>query len=325
MDTRTRDKNFDDAIDAIVNALPGATPTRTRGRPSGAGGQASQTLTIRADDGFSLAASLYLPIAQPRARLLMAPAMGVKRGFYSRFLSYLAERGIASLVIDYRGIGESIAHEQLSLSLSDWGERDLAAATSTLCTLVPSGEAKIPTLFVGHSVGGQLFGLMRDAPFDRALFIGSQAGYWGHWSGVSRLGMLALWFGAVPLFTSTLGYLPMKALGQGENIPSGVAREWARWGRNPRYVGLRAAAIERAGYSCWRGALRSIAVEDDAYAPTKAVQELVKLYSASSAEVVSVSPKDLSTRRLGHFGLFRSKFRHSFWNDAAAWLLDRAD
>lgn len=321
MDTRTRDKNFDEAIDAIVNALPGASPARTRGRPSA---EASRTLTILAEDGFPLAASLYLPVGTPRARLLMAPAMGVKRAFYGRFLAYLAERGIASLVIDYRGIGESSATEQLSLSLSDWGEQDLAAATNTLCALVPSGESKIPTLFAGHSVGGQLFGLMRDAPFDRALFIGSQAGYWGHWSGVSRLGMLALWFGAVPLFTSTLGYLPMKALGQGENIPSGVAREWARWGRDPQYVGVRAAEIDRAGYSHWKGTLRSIAVEDDAYAPTKAVRELVKLYGASEGEVVTVSPKELGTRRLGHFGLFRSKFRDSFWDEAASWLLDRA-
>lgn len=323
MDTSTRDKNFDQAIDAIVNALPGSARGR-RGATQAADLPAPRSFTIHADDGFPLAASFYAAKGTPRARLLMAPAMGVKRSFYGRFLAYLAERGIASLVIDYRGIGESSAAPRDALSLSDWGERDLAAATQQLGQLAPSGEAKLPTLFVGHSVGGQLFGLLRDAPFDRALFIGSQAGYWGHWQGVSRLGMLALWFGAVPLFTSTLGYLPMKALGQGENIPSGVAREWARWGRNPRYVGLRAAEIERPGYSHWRGRLRSVAVEDDAYAPAKAVHELVKLYGAAQGEVVSISPQQLGARRLGHFGLFRSRHRDSFWNDAASWLLDCA-
>ena len=32
------------------------------------------------------------------------------------------------------------------------------------------------------------------------------------------------------------GYLPMRAFRQGEDVPAGVAREWAEWGRHPRYV-----------------------------------------------------------------------------------------
>jgi predicted alpha/beta hydrolase len=132
--------------------------------------------------------------------------------------------------------------------------------------------------------------------------------------------MAALWFGAVPLLSSTLGYLPMRALGQGEDIPGGVAREWASWGRDPRYVGVRAEASPDAGFSTWRGRLRAIAIGDDPLAPEKAVRALVDLYQGADGEVVRLEPSAIGSKRVGHFGWFKGRSRAE-WAAARAWLL----
>ena len=77
-----------------------------------------------------------------------------------------------------------------------------------------------PLLWVGHSVGGQLLGLLPEAPVRAAVFLGSQSGWPGHWSGLSRAVMAALWWGVIPASTAVAGYLPMRALGQGEDVPA---------------------------------------------------------------------------------------------------------
>lgn len=306
------------AADAIERGFfptltPAPTPTRT--------------FEIVTDDGVRLAVDAFLPTGPAVAKLLLAPAMGVRRRFYARFLADLADHGMAAIVLDYRGIGDS-RHASIRderASLSDWGERDLAAATRALVELPVEVEregagAELPLLFLGHSVGGQIFGLMRKVPYAAAYMVGSQAGYWKHWEGAARLAMAALWFGAIPILSSTVGYLPMRVVGQGEDIPDGVAREWAAWGRDPSYVGVRAAQIDGSGYATWGGLLRAVSIEDDGYAPERAVRALCDLYRRADGDVVRVLPADLGVRHVGHFGWFQPRHRETLWSDARQWL-----
>lgn len=89
---------------------------------------------------------------------------------------------------------------------------------------------------VGHSVGGQLVGLLPDASRISALVtIGAQSGDWRLWPLPTRLAMAVLWYGLVPGVTHAVGYLP-GSLGIGEDLPAGVALEWARWCRTPGYL-----------------------------------------------------------------------------------------
>lgn len=286
----------------------------------------SRSFEVVTDDGRLVAIDAFLPEAPAVAKLLLAPAMGVKKRFYARFLADLAEHGVASVVLDYRGIGASrhASIKEERASLSDWGERDLVAATRALVGLpIETAQDEVPLLFFGHSVGGQLFGLMKDAPFDAAYFVASQAGYWRHWEGAGRLAMAALWFGAIPLFSSTVGYLPMRAFGQGEDIPDGVAREWATWGRDPSYVGVRASQIEGSGYSRWSGPLRAVSIEDDGYAPERAVHALVDLYKGAQGDVARVLPRQSGARHIGHFGWFSPRHRSTLWASARDWLFEK--
>src|SRR6185503_6816847 len=94
---------------------------------------APASISIEAADGFRLAADLFAP-NDARAAVLIAPAMGVAREFYRPFAGFLAENGLASLVLDYRGIGGSAPKSLrgFKASLHEWAELDLEAALETI-------------------------------------------------------------------------------------------------------------------------------------------------------------------------------------------------
>jgi predicted alpha/beta hydrolase len=291
----------------------------------------SRSFLIGTRDGVRIQADVFLPTAHPPiAKLLIAPAMGVKRQFYAAFAAEMATHGIASMTFDYRGVGGSLEEpiHECEAHLAQWGEQDMAAATRELEALTTEdGDpryAKLPLLFVGHSVGGQLLGLMPENPYRSALFVGSQSGSWRHWDGPSRAVMAALWYVGVPVLTGALGYLPMKAMGQGENIPRGVAREWARWGRDRAYIGVRIAESPNASFNHWSGNVRALAIADDAYAPLRAVTTLTELYRKASSEVMTIHPRDVGVKAIGHFGWFKKHHQATLWADARRWLLASA-
>lgn len=276
-------------------------------------------LVLSAPDGVAVAADLVVPERPPRAAVLIAPAMGVQRRYYRAFAQHLAARHeLAALTIDYRGIGGSrLAHGRgAQVALTDWGELDLAAG----CDELARRFGGLPVRYVGHSVGGQLMGFVPDAPFDRALFVGSQSGYWKHWDGPRRAGMALLWHAGIPAAVATLGFLPGAMLGGGEDVPGGVARQWARWGRDPGYLAVSARERDGAWFGLWRGQLRAYAIADDGYAPERAVRALVDVYRGAEREVRVVAPREVGATQIGHFGFFRKRFEETLWEDAARYL-----
>lgn len=284
---------------------PGSVPTRA--------------LSLTAPDGRAIAADLVAP-DDPRAAVLIAPAMGVPRGYYARFARFLGSRGLAALTLDYRGVGGSRegSVRDVRASLLDWAELDLVAGTEALT----KRYGTLPMRFVGHSVGGQLMGFVPDVPFDAAVMVASQSGYWRHWDGAARAGMAVLWHAAIPAFVGTLGYLPGIALGGGEDLPAGVAKQWARWGRHPEYLGVSAREKGGAWFARWNGRLRAYAIADDAYAPERSVRALVAMYPAADREVRVVAPRDVGASKIGHFGFFRPALERTLWPEVASFLAE---
>src|SRR4051812_30603864 len=214
-----------------------------------------ERIEFAAPDGFTLSGDLYLPKQGPATAVLIGSAMGVKQGFYGPLARAIAARGAAALTFDYRGIGRSRRPGSLrgfAARMRDWGELDLAAALS----LLRSRFRRV--LFIGHSAGGQLFALGSDKP-ERALLVASQSGFYGNWDGAGSALMWLFWNAFIPASTAVMGYLPMRVFGQGADVPLGVAREWARWGRHPRYIGSWAGdrmarytgAVRRCGSWRW--------------------------------------------------------------------------
>ncbi len=127
----------------------------------------SDEITLPATDGYPLAATLYLPRGAKRHAVLINSATAVPRKLYRGFAGYLAQRGCAVLTYDYRGTSESrpqarTGNKPKSLggfkaSMSDWAALDITAAVSWMRERYKA----LPFAYVGHSFGGQAFGLHR--------------------------------------------------------------------------------------------------------------------------------------------------------------------
>ena len=282
-----------------------------------------RTIRFRAGDGYELVGDGYVPHGRPEGLVLVASALGVPRRYYTHFCRYLAEGGLQALAFDYRGVGDSRPADLRGHPgrLQDWADLDLPAAAAELRRQAPDA----PLLWLGHSVGGQLFGLVRGLDVRATLFVASHSVYWrGFPTLPGRLGVGALYHGVIPLLTRTFGRLPMSTFGHGEDIPVGVAKQWAAWGRDPHYVlgfARRERGVEHFDYD---GPMRFYAVEDDRYAPPRTVEALYDFYPRARKELRLVRASELGVRKVGHFGPFRQTHRETLWPEVRAWLLARA-
>lgn len=275
--------------------------------------QADAELRIRARDGYGLAAT-FLP-GPGSDCVVIAGATGVKRQFYAAFARQLVEAGFSVLTFDYRGIGGSAPPtlRGFEARMQDWGTHDLDSALAWVVDTVRPRRL----LFVGHSVGGQLLGLADHADLvDAAVCIGSQSGYWGHWPWQTRAGIGLLWFALIPGLSPLLGKFPSSKLGLGQDLPRGVAQQWAQWGRDPAYL-LRGDSKRREQYAQLRMPMLFISLDGDFYAPHAAVDSLAQMYAGARCERRRLA-KGPTT---GHFTVFRPGDR-GVWGDVAGWLTE---
>jgi predicted alpha/beta hydrolase len=279
-----------------------------------------EDIRVPSSDGYSLAGTLYEPASPAARHVLIAAATGVRRRFYDRFARFLCARGFGVVSFDYRGIGDSRPGSLVGFqaSMRDWGEKDLAAAIDW--TVARSGKL----LAVGHSAGGQLFGLAANNCKVRALVaVAAQSGYWGFWPSPRKYLMAALWYAFVPGLTRACGYFPSRLLRLGEDLPAGVAREWASWCRNRAYMVDAQRRPDLQFFEAFQSPIRYYSFEDDRYAPQAAVDYLAGCYANAPKEARHVCPADIGALAIGHFGFFREKCKRRLWTETAEWFESR--
>lgn len=272
-----------------------------------------------ARDGYRLAGTLYRPKAPNRRAVLFQAASGVKQEYYGKFAEYLAGRGFAALVFDYRGIGRSAPPtlRGFQARMRDWAEKDIGGALDYLARATHGARL----IGIGHSFGGQVFGIVPgNERYVAAMTIGSQSGYWKHWRGAGRGGMWLVTHVVLPGLSRLHGYFPARRFGQGEDMPSGVAREWASWCRHSGYI-VEALGAQEA-YAKFTAPIRVYAIADDSYAPPAAVEAFLGFYPNAPRHRVDVDPAQHGGP-IGHFGFFRERFMDTLWKDAAEWLEGR--
>lgn len=277
----------------------------------------TEPVEIESRDGYRLGATLFRPSGPAARAVAIHAATGVRQDYYAKFAAFLAERGFAVLIYDYRGIGRSRPPRLhgFRARMRDWALLDAPAAFDFLERAAP--DARL--MAVGHSFGGQALGLLPDpARIHAALVVGSQSGYWRNWPALGQGWMWLATHVVLPTTSRLLGYFPSSLLGFGEDLPAGVAIEWASWCRNPQYVVGALGAHE--GYAKFTAPLRAYAVADDRLAPARAVEALLSLYPGARSEIRHVAPADVGAARIGHFGFFRERFRGTLWREAADWL-----
>lgn len=274
-------------------------------------------------DGYRLAATRFEPAVPVDGAPLVVvnAATGVKRTFYRRFATYLAEGGLRVVTYDYRGIGGSRRGplRGFEARMADWCRLDFTGVLRGIAAAEP--EARIAV--VGHSLGGQAIGLTPEARRICAVWaVGAQIGWFGHWPLGRQLFLIPFWYLFLPPLTRLLGYFPSSKVGLGEDLPAGVALEWARWCRNRRFWIEADGTPLESHFADFRGRLHALSFADDGIAPAAAVAALVARFPAGIEAVHrDVAPAEVGLRRIGHFGFFQEPCREPLWCEARDWLL----
>jgi predicted alpha/beta hydrolase len=279
-----------------------------------------ERVQLRALDGYPLEGLLVQPEGQPRAAIVLNSGTGIPKEFYRRFAGYAAGRGYAVLLYDYRGIGGSrpAGLRGFAATMRGWGEQDMPGALGWL----HARFAGLPLFAVGHSVGGQLLGLMPNyGLLSGAAMVTVSSGHWGGMPRWFGLYTLLVWYGLAPLTTATLGYLPAKRFRFGEDLPAGVAREWRDWCLSPRYMAdFLGKTIARHYYDEFRAPLLWLSFSDDPISTARNVPTIQALYRAASIDDRRIAPADVGLGTIGHLGFFRAQSRERLWPLPLDWF-----
>jgi predicted alpha/beta hydrolase len=276
-------------------------------------------LRIPALDGFMLGATHYriANLESPPTVVLFSCGGGIPAARYSRFARYLAANGIPVLTYDYRGIDSSRTSNLRGFKAvaEDWSESDCGGAIAHLREQYPKAEM----VGIAHSIGALLIG---GAPnvnvVRRFVFVCAHTGYFADYMPMYRLPMAVLWHGVMPALTRLLGYFPARSFRLGEDIPAGVAMQWAAR-RSPEFrpettdpMGHRANAMI-ARYRSVRGRVLAIGFTDDAFATPAGTNRLLNAFPALQATPILISPRQAGMAKIGHFGFFRRKAEPRLW------------
>lgn len=268
--------------------------------------------TLATGDGYSIATRQFEPKDKSRATVIVAPAMGVPQSWYEPFALWLTGRGYRVVTFDYRGMGASRppSLRGYSATVVDWARFDASAVIDWRRGETPDE----PLIWLGHSVGGQILGFLpnHDA-LDRIVTVAAGSGYWRDNAPALRRKVWLLWYVLAPTLTPLLGYFPGQKLGMVGDLPRGVIGQWRRWCLHPHY----AAGVEpgaREGYAAIRSPIVSLSFTDDELMSHSSIRSLHSLFTETSPTMIRLSPSDAGTRRIGHFGVFRSEHGDGLWS-----------
>ncbi|MEM9072499.1 MAG: alpha/beta fold hydrolase [Myxococcota bacterium] len=273
-------------------------------------------MTILSETG-PLEGSFFVARGPIRGTVLLNAGTGIPRRFYAAFAAHLASRGFATLTYDYRGIGGSAPESlrDLEVTKQDWARHDFSAAFRWLEERIP----EVPRFVLGHSVGGQLLALMdRPEAIDGVVTVATSFGYWRYMPKPYGWFVGFLWYFGIPFFTRLLGYVPARRLGLGEDLPAGVALEWARWGKRVSYFTEELA--DEAGFETLQAPWKAITIEDDDVATAKNSDPLLALYRGARIERTHLRPRDFGYSSIGHLRFFSSR-RDKLWPQVSDWLV----
>lgn len=268
-----------------------------------------ETRRILTADGYSLSADLFIPAASPRGIIVVAGAVGAPQRFYCRFAEQARQRGYQVMTFDYRGIARSAPKSLrgFQMDIRDWGQLDLAAVVETNAD--EADRLDVPLYLVGHSFGGQAFGMLPNHARVHACFtFGTGAGWHGWMPRSEQVRVLALWNIVGPVLTGWSKYLSWSALGMGEDLPLDVYRQWRRWCRYPHYffddpvIGNKMRAL----FARVETPILAVSATDDRWCPPRSRDAFLTGYSNANIKRLDLDPQHTPVNSLGHMGYFRS-------------------
>lgn len=243
--------------------------------------------------------------------LIIASATGVKQEYYSEFAKFAESNGITVITFDYNGIGQSLKRpiKELKNNAADWGRNDIESVIQYVITNYPESKKVI----IGHSIGGQLIGLAKSSnKLDKIVLVAAQSGYWKYWKGIERIKMWMNWYILFPFLVLIFGYLKSKKISGMENLPKNVANQWKNWGKHREYI-FSDKSISETYYETIETNLTAYSIDKDDFAPKEAVKWMTAKYKNAKVKSIHLNPIDFKTNKIGHFGIFKDRFKNTIW------------
>lgn len=278
-------------------------------------------LKVLAQDDFPLAATLFHPENRPRGAVVIGSEVGVRRHYYRHLAHYLAQQDYLVLTFDYRGIGQSRPRtlRGFTASLIQWAKLDMSGALKHL------KAHRLPTFWLGHGWGAQAVGLVEGVGhLQGVISVASGLGGWRQVLGQTRWFAAAMLYGFVPLTTSLLGYAPARLVGQGQDLPAGVAQELARWARSPRFFADHLGPQEMEALARLKLPWLALNFSDDALASPTAAEQLMALYPQVELEKHTLRPEQAGQIEIGHCGYFQPRQCGLLWPQLLDFLESRS-
>jgi predicted alpha/beta hydrolase len=303
-----------------ASAREGAPAVRDAADPNAA---ASRELAIPAADSLQLTGTQFEPppgSAADAPLVVIGAAAGVRRSYYARFATYVAELGHPAITFDYRGIGGSRRGSLVGsgVRMRDWCLLDVPGVLAWAQRTYPER----PIHWVGHSMGGFATGLAHNNHLvARQLNVATLSGYWGRMAIPERYRVRVLMGVLAPLVIRAKGYFPGVLMG-GEDLPGPAFLEWTHWCMDPEFLFGDETLAERRNFARARAPMRFVQIADDPWGTPAAVAHMAERFTGSTERSTwRVTPAEAGVRKIGHFGFFRPDVRDTLWRPAAGWLL----
>ena len=270
-------------------------------------------------DGYSLGATLFAPspAVEPAAAALLSCGGGVPAARYARFARFLAGEGVPVLTYDYRGIAASRPPKLRGFTAvaEDWSELDCGGAIAFLRSHYPRAEL----VGIAHSIGTLLIcGAPNIAEVTRFVFICAHTGYFGDYLPRYRVPMALLWHGVMPSVTRLVGYFPARNLRLGEDLPAGIAMQWASRRNAALQPDATATDVPRARamiarYGNVAADVLVLGFKDDAFATEAGTRRLLAQFPGLRPEFHLITASEMGMKKIGHFGFFRRDAKAKLW------------
>ena len=271
----------------------------------------SSTLTVVTERNQPLTATVYVPENTEneaiKNALMIAPATGIKRSFYHRFATYLANQGFGVITYDNEGIGDSLtcSLSKCDASLISWGRHDATAVLEALQYEFPNARYHL----IGHSAGGQLIGLMPNYQvLSSVVNIACSSGRIKNMEMPFKANAMLFMNGAITLGNLLLGYTPSDKFNMGEPLPRGVAKQWRDWCNGKGYI---KTAFGETIFTHYYDQLKTPALwlnfSDDDIANAKNVEDMLVVFSAMPVKREMLEPQQFGLTEIGHMKFFSTK------------------
>lgn len=270
-----------------------------------------QEHSVTTESGRKVQAKLF---EAPHAKsvVIIAGAMGVSQRAYEKFARFLTQQGHSAITFDYFGTGLSLQTpiKECDADVRSWGEQDCEAIIEFAQQKYP----EVPLQWIGHSVGGQLLGIIRNTnKLSNAITVAAGTGYWRYNAPKTRRVVWLMWYLVAPLSIALCGYFPGKKLKIVGDLPANVMWQWRRWCLNKDYAsGVEGPEI-RQRYADIKIPITSISFSDDDMLSPKNINALHQFFDQKYVSMVRIDPKEIGEKSIGHLGWSRDKYKISLW------------